>query len=96
METTKTKRGFDVVGFNDINGADCSVQKASVATDDYIWFGIATPELTIFKDEKMGTYLTTEMPKNWRVGSRMLLSKGMVAKLLPMLIKFVETGKLTD
>jgi hypothetical protein len=94
MEINKTQRGFENTKFKDSYDNECSIQKSSAAADDYIWIGIDNPKLTVFEDEKMGKYINTIMPKKWMVDSRMHLSRKQVAKILPILQKFVETGEL--
>lgn len=39
--------------------------------------------------------MNTELPKTWRVHSKMHLSRNQVAELLPILQKFVETGEIS-
>ncbi|MFN3802171.1 hypothetical protein [Belliella pelovolcani] len=95
MNLEKNQRGFESGKFTDLYGEKCSVQKSSLATDDAIWIGIDKPKLTVFENEQMGKYLVTEMPKNFSVSSRMHLNREQVAELLPILQKFVETGKLS-
>jgi hypothetical protein len=94
MEINKTQRGFSLGKFKDSYGNDCSLQKSSAAMNDYIWLGIDKPKLTVFEDEKMGKYIITDLPKNWKVDNRMHLSRNQVKELLPLLQKFVETGEL--
>jgi len=62
--------------------------------DDMIWLGIDNPSLTVF-EENTGKYVTTPMPKTFQVSTRMHLTRDMVAELLPLLQKFVDTGELT-
>ena len=95
MKIKKTQRGFGIVNSKDQHGTECSIQKSSSAMDDFIWLGIDNPKLTVFKDESMGQYLETTLPKTWMVDSRMHLSREQVAELLPILQKFVETGELS-
>lgn len=95
MKIKKTNRGFEFGKFTDLYGEKCSIQKSSLATADAIWLGIDEPKLTVFENEQKGKYLVTEMPKNFSVDSRMHLSRKQVAKLLPILQKFVETGELS-
>jgi hypothetical protein len=95
MKLEKTKRGFLNGTFTDRYGAECSIQKSSLATEDAIWLGIDNPKLTVFEDEKMGAYITTSLPKNWMVESRMHLTREMVEELLPILQNFVATGELS-
>ena len=94
MNLERNNRGFENGKFVDVYNNQCSIQKSSSAMDDYIWLGIDNPKLTVFKDESMGQYLETTLPKTWMVDSRMHLSREQVAELLPILQKFVETGEL--
>jgi len=94
MKTKKTNRGFSYKNFTDRNGLQCSIQQSTLATEEAIWFGIDRPTLTIFKDESFGQYDKVEMPKTYMVDSHMHLTRKQLKKLLPTLIKFVETGEL--
>lgn len=40
MKLKKSERGFSFVEFTDLYGAECSLQKSSLATEDAIWFGV--------------------------------------------------------
>ena len=95
MKIERNQRGFENCNFEDSYNNQCSIQKSSSAMDDFIWLGIDKPKLTVFKDESMGQYLETTLPKTWMVDSRMHLSREQVAELLPILHKFVETGELS-
>lgn len=94
MKLKKTQRGFTIGEFTDVYGEKCSIQKSSLATEDAIWLGVDSPKLTIFENEQMGRYITTEMPKTFSVSSRMHLTQKQVKELLPYLIHFAETGHL--
>lgn len=94
MKLQKSDRGFLFGEFIDRCGDKCSIQESSLATEDAIWFGIDSPKLTVFEDENMGRYVTTEMPKTFSVNSRMQLTREMVEELLPILQNFVATGEL--
>lgn len=90
------QRGFHFAEFIDSYGNKCSIQKSSSATSDCIWLGIDSPKLTVFEDNSHGKYITTEMPQNFDVNSRMHLTIEQVKNLLPILHHFVETGELTQ
>jgi len=94
IELKTTNRGFELGKFIDIFGAECSIQKSSLATDDAIWLGIDNPKLTVFENEQHGKYLVADMPSQFRVNARMHLNREQVEALLPILQKFVETGEL--
>lgn len=94
MKRKQTKRGFELIEFTDLYDNKCSLQKSSLATDDAIWFGVDDTKFTIFEDENMGQYITTKLPENFSVHTRMHLTQKQVKELLPHLQKFVETGDL--
>jgi hypothetical protein len=93
MKTEKTERGFTIIHFKDSYKNDCSIQNSSSVIDS-IWLGVDNPKLTVFEDESMGKYIVTDMPKTFSVYSRMHLTKETVAALLPILQKFVNTGRI--
>lgn len=95
MEIEQTQRGFDITKFTDRYGAQCSLQKSSIATEDCIWLGIDNPKLTVFENKNKGRYIITEMPDNFDVNARMHLTREMVQEMLPYLQKFAESGELT-
>ena len=94
MKLSKNQRGFEEGKFKDFYNNDCSIQKSSLASDDFIWLGIDNPTLTVFENENMGKYIKTTLPKNWMVSARMHLSRKQVLELLPILQNFVDTGDL--
>lgn len=73
-------RGFLKGQFVDRYGAKCSIQKSSLATEDCIWLGC---------DHE--TFDSHCRP----CGARMHLTQDMVADLIPVLQRFVETGELS-
>lgn len=81
MKLELTARGFAHANFKDQYDANCSIQKSSLATEDCIWLGV--------DDEPQRHHVTQE----W-LGQRMHLTREMVAVLLPLLQRFVETGEL--
>lgn len=94
MELGTTNRGFVIIKFKDDHNNECSLQKSSNALEDCVWLGIDNPRLTVFEDDKMEKYITTKLPQNWTVDSRMHLTRDQVTKLLPLLKSFSETGEL--
>jgi hypothetical protein len=72
-------RGFLKGKFKDHYGVDCSIQKSSLATEDCIWLGC---------DKIMVG------PLGQPYKMRMHLTQSMVADLIPILQRFVETGEL--
>lgn len=95
----KTQRGFDLKSFNDLYGEECSLQKSSLATDDAIWLGIDSPQPMILASKIIegGTgWAKWPLPADVTINARMHLNREQVAELLPALIRFVETGELTE
>lgn len=99
----KTHRGFAVQEFKDLYGADCSIQKSSLATDDAIWLGVDDAKPQIMASQAAGFGVKTEETTGWvpypipeevLLTTRMHLNREQVATLLPILQKFVETGEL--
>jgi len=71
-------RGFLRGRFKDRYGADCSIQKSSLAEEDCIWLGC---------DHETRHHVTGDP-----VGARMHLTRDMASDLLPILQCFVDTG----
>lgn len=103
MITEKTERGFGRGEFEDRNGEKCSIQKSSIATEDCIWLGITNIQPIIMASDakRLGLnpirdngWVDYEVPEEVFISSRMHLRREDVAKLLPKLIKFVETGDI--
>lgn len=51
MKTEKTQRGFSIVNFTDLYGAECSLQKSSLATEDAIWLGVDTARMHLTQEQ---------------------------------------------
>ena len=78
-------------------GAKCSLQKSSLAETDAIWLGVddADPKIMASKVQAGGTgWLKYELNPDVLLTTRMHLDREQVAKLLPYLQKFVETGDI--
>jgi hypothetical protein len=94
-----TERGFARQEFTDRNGVECSIQKSSLATEDCIWLGSNEIGLKRF-DPNNGGWSDVPLQQDHPFGvthianTRMHLTRGQVAKLLPLLEKFVSTGEL--
>ena len=105
MKTRKTERGFAIGEFMDRYGAKCSIQKSSLATEDAIWFGVDDPNPLImaFDANRLGLptngetsgWVKYDVPKEVLINTRMHLTRKQVAKLLPVLQKFIETGEIS-
>lgn len=97
LKQDNTERGFARVTFTDKYGAQCSLQKSSLATEDCVWLGADDLGLKVFKpgdgweevdpNQLLGT-------NQWVANTRMHLTRMDVAILLPHLQKFVQTGEL--
>lgn len=101
MEIKKayTNRGFGNIEFKDRYGAECSIQKSSLATEDAIWFGVnnADPKIMASKIKADGTgWVTYDIPKDVLLTTRMHLTQDQVKVLLPILKVFADTGELPD
>lgn len=104
MIASKTERGFATIEFLDRYGDACIIQKSSLATEDAIWFGIqdACPQIMssdalaagIDTDETTG-WVPYPMPKNVFLTTRMHLTRELVAELMPILQRFVDTGEVS-
>jgi hypothetical protein len=107
MKLEKTERGFKNGKFTDRYGAKCSIQESSLATEDAIWLGVddADPQIMSSDAIRMGLKKPTgtdtdwgwtkyELPKEVLITTRMHLTQENVKELLPLLQKFVKTGRL--
>jgi hypothetical protein len=99
----KTNRGFVIVEFDDYNGTKCSIQKSSLATDDSIWLGVNDAEPKILASQAKSYGVETQATTGWVpypiplgvfMTTRMHLERKQVARLLPILQKFADTGEL--
>lgn len=81
MRIEKSGRGFKYVSFTDLYGSECSLQESSLATDRAIWLGVDRPSPSYRMD---------------KTAVRMHLNQEQVKDLLPLLQKFVKTGRLSD
>lgn len=102
-EREKTQRGFSYNKFEDLYGQLCSIQKSSLATKDAIWLGVddAQPKIMASEAHKVGVDTTETtgwvpypIPEEVLLSTRMHLSREQVAELLPILQKFVDTGRI--
>ncbi len=96
----KTQRGFSYQEFKDTRGNKCSIQKSSIATEDRIWLGSNELGLEGFYPNTHEPWRPlTEMEIKIKFGCidivdncRMELNRKQVARLIPLLQKFVDTG----
>jgi len=107
IKLDKTQRGFATGKFEDRYGAQCSIQKSSLATEDAIWLGVDDPNPQIMSSDairmglKQRTYTEAdngwtpyELPKEVMLTTRMHLTRKQVKALMPLLQKFVDSGEL--
>ena len=100
MKITQTPRGFDITGFEDRYGKQCSLQKSSLASEDAIWFGCDKIGLQHFKaGEGWRDVLEPDevntIEEHYVANTRMHLTQDMVKELLPALKRFAKTGNLS-
>ena len=97
MRVKRTNRGFGIVTFKDQYKNKCSLQKSSLATKECVWLGCDEIGLKHFKAGEGWKDIPTpfSMEESWIANTRMHLTRAQVKKLLPHLIKFVETGRLS-
>jgi hypothetical protein len=103
LKFSSTSRGFRLIEFADRYGAECSIQKSSLATEDAIWFGTASAEPKIMAaqasahgiDPGDGTgWVPFPIPREVSLNTRMHLTRGQVEELLPIFQHFVQYGEL--
>lgn len=97
MKIRKTSRGFSISEFFDRYKHKCSIQKSSLASEDAIWIGVdyADPQIMAKDTPGGGTgWVKFDIPSNVELYTRMHLTRKMVFRLLPHLIKFWLTGNI--
>lgn len=103
MKNTTTLRGFSKIEFTDTYGAECSIQKSSLATEDRIWIGVndADPKIMASNAAANGVKTTETtgwvpypIPEDVLLNTRMHLNREQVSEMLPYLSEFVRTGRL--
>jgi hypothetical protein len=94
LKPEKTQRGWNIRGFQDMYGSDCSIQDSSLATDDAIWFGV--DDGGHFNMKTPAEQWNPEVHGRRATGGRMHLSRGQVSALLPLLEHFVKYGMLPE
>jgi len=101
--TSFAVRGFQGYNFLDFYKHEFSLQKSSLATEDCLWFGLNNVNpLALHGDAKRLGVKTTAtsgwvpypLPEEVNLNTRMHLSRGQVAELIPVLQHFVATGDL--
>jgi len=103
IEKKTTGRGFSYVEFKDRYGSQCSLQKSSLASEDAIWLGIDDPNPQIManqaiqlgvKTNEISGWIPYPIPEEVMIDTRMHLTQEQVKDLIPILQKFVDTGKV--
>jgi hypothetical protein len=95
LKNTRTNRGFSRYEFKDQYGVECSLQESSLATENCIWLGANDINLKVF-----WPYLgwhdidLNKHGHDFVANTRMHLTQNQVKLLLPILQKFVKTGKI--
>lgn len=101
LKLENTERGFGRAEFKDRYGANCSIQESSLATEDCIWLGVndAVPQMLVRGEG----WQPVPLPQVDGVrivavndSGRMHLNREQVAALLPLLKRFVKTGRLKN
>jgi len=97
MKIKKTYRGFARADFTDRYGEECSIQDSSLATEAAIWLGINDPTpqiLAKYCQEGAVGWSKVPMHPDVNINGRMHLTQDQVKELLPILIRFAETGTI--
>lgn len=97
IKNETTERGFSILKFVDLYGAECSIQKSSLATDDALWIGVTNSEPMILGSKVRGDltgWVKYPMPNDVQILTRMHLNRDQVKELLPILQKFVDSGDI--
>ena len=106
MKTQHTQRGFAFVEFTDRYGAECKLQKSSLATENAIWFGVkdAKPQILASNASRFGVetngqrtgWVPYPIPEEVLLTTSMHLTQDQVKELLPVLQRFAETGEIDE
>jgi hypothetical protein len=100
-----TNRGFGIIIFKDLYGAECSLQHSSLATQDAIWLGIedANPQILASVANKinpetgeMSGWIKYDIPDDVLLTTRMHLNKKQAKQLIRWLRAFVKDGDLSN
>ena len=78
IKLEKTDIGFKRGEFTDLYGSRCSIQESSLATINALWLGVDIGSPD-YSDRK---------------GAHMHIDQDMAAALIPLLKRFVKTGRL--
>ena len=92
MKKQQTYRNFDYYEFTDRYDTKCSLQKSSLAFEDCIWLGCDSANPKKLVPGK--GWVKIETTDDILYTTRMHLTRKHVLKLLPILVKFVFTGRI--
>jgi hypothetical protein len=108
MQIKLNNRNFAYAEFEDRYGCKCSIQKSS-SIEDCIWLGVNDADPKIMSsdatrmglrertfDERDNGWVKYEIPEQVVLNTRMHLTQGMAATLIPILRRFVETGEIYE
>lgn len=105
LKRKNTARGFTRYSFEDRSGAECSIQKSSLAFEDAIWFGPDDAQPRILASQAAAHGVQTSSDCGWvpypvpdavMLRTRMHLSREQVWQLIPILQHFAITGELPE
>lgn len=100
MKVKHTNRGFAYFEFKDVHGNVCNIQKSSNGMQSCIWLGSREIGLRGFIPYVGWSDITDDQFRakygfqDFVANNRMQLNRKQVAKLLPILQKFVDTGDI--
>lgn len=92
MRVKKNKKGLNVIEFKDFYGEECTMEETSFTGDRTLWIGCNNANPKFFTVEN--GWKPVHMPEKYVANTKMHLSRKQVEKMLPHLIKFVETGHI--
>lgn len=109
-ELTKTPSGFQRRSFEDFDGHKCSIQQSSIALYEQpgtsaLRIGIDDPEPRILASQASRCGVSTDETTGWvpypvpadvLMSPRMHLSRDQVAELVPVLVAWLDTGRLGE
>ena len=92
LDRSITNRGFAVTKFKDYYGANCSLQKSSIADKDCIWLGVDDPNPK--KMIKGRGWVNAPIAPDIMLSTRMHLTRNQARQLVEELQYFVDTGEV--
>jgi len=95
MNVGTTGRGFELIEFTDLYGAECSLQQSSL--EDALWFGPvdADPKIMASRTPEGGTgFVPYHIPEDVLLNTRAHLSRSMVEGLVSHLQAWLQSGSM--